>query len=251
MWRILTISRGGLAEAVRIMTFFGVAPAAIFAPYILRRIPNRRANFVVGREGLRRRYVKPLRDHVGAMFPGYAFVHCDGPVACGLVDWAMRGRGALLRAEPLAEPSAISGEWLEALRGLCVVDDKGRALVADQAVKEQWRGAPAEADALREAIAGGGGAAVRMVSGPFEGLHAEIDPLVTPEALAAAMKELDESGRVRVCFDLFGSRRAVDVPREQVDLDVGCRTSQALDHGAQASGPVARPSRPIAKQAAG
>jgi transcription antitermination factor NusG len=224
MWRILMVTTGSLVQVADVLTFFGVAPGDIFAPYIVRRVPNKRARPICQKTGKRRRYVQPMREQKAAMFPGYLFVRCASPVACGVVDWAARGRGALLRSSIAAEPSVISGDWIDALRGLCVRDDKGRMCVADNSLREEWRGAP---DALAKAMASGAAVRVRMVAGVFEGLHAEIEPLLSPEAVAAAMKELDESGRVRVCFEMFGSRRSIDVPREQVDLAGDCMPAVA------------------------
>lgn len=221
MWRILSVTSGSNAQAVSAMQFFGVDPADIFAPYIVRRIPNLRAHKICARSGKRRRYSTPMRDHVAPMFPGYVFVRADDPVACGVVEFAVRGKAALLRPEPSAEPSAVAGDWIDALHALCVTDANGRKRIADTVVQDQWRdhAVVAQLDPLRAVVEAGAWSRVTMVAGPFEGLCAEIEPVVEPEALVAAMKDLDESGRLRVSFLLFGSRRSVVVPREQVEID--------------------------------
>ncbi|MFT4098614.1 MAG: hypothetical protein QM651_15965 [Rhodoblastus sp.] len=251
MWRILVVTHGSLAQVARVLEFFGVDPRDIFAPYIVRCVPNLRRHAICEKVGRRRRYVQPMREHKGAMFPGYLFVRCDGPVQCASVDWAARGRGALLRTSADAEPSAISGAWVEALRDLCAPDDKGRMCIGARAITEEWRG-DAHADPLRKVVASGAWARVRMVCGPFADLHAEIEPVVDPEAVADVVRELDESGRLRVCFLLFGSWRSVVVPREQVEvLGDSLPKDASVDYGARAQGPAARPPRTVAKRAAG
>ncbi len=251
MWRILVVTNGSLGQVAQVLQFFGVAPEDIFAPYIVRSVPNRRKHAICQKMGRRRRYVQPMREHKGAMFPGYLFVRCADPVACGTVDWAARGRGALLRTSPMAEPSAISSDWIDALRALCAPDAKGRMCIAARAVTEEWRG-DAHADPLRKVLAEGAWSKVRIVEGPFEGLDAVIEPIVDPQAVADVVRELDESGRLRVCFLLFGSRRSVVVPREQVEV-VGdsMPASASVDCGARGSRPAIRPPRQFAKQAAG
>ncbi len=248
MWRILVVNSGSLLDAANMLQFFGVDPADVFAPYILRRVPDLRLHPRIEKVGRRRRKVQPMRNHVAPMFPGYAFVRCADPVACGKVDWIMQGRGALLRPSLADPPSAISGEWIEALQGLGGCDVKGRWLIGEGVVRDEWRGAP---DALAKALASGKAYDVEIVEGMFEGHVAKIEPIVKPEALADAMRRLDESGRIRVCLSLFGSARSVELPREQVELVGESMPDKALDQGAQAKKPGKSPLRPLAEQAAG
>lgn len=249
MWRILVVTNGSLGQVADVLKFFGVVERDIFAPYIARRVPNRRKHVVCQKIGRRRRYAQPTREHKAPMFPGYMFVRCADPVACGVVEWAARGRGTLLRTSATAEPSAISGEWIDALRALCAPDAKGRMCIGDKTITEEWRG-DAHADPLRKVVAEGAWARIRMVSGPFEGLHAEIEPIVDAEAVADAVRELDESGRLRVSFLLFGSRRSIVVPREHVEVDGNCKPANVLvDAAHRQKGPADRPSRQFAKHA--
>ncbi len=215
LWHVLALHAGSNAEAVSALEFFGVAPDDILAPVVVRRRPNPRGRAVCVHNGRRKRYVQPMRDVVTPLFPGYVFVRCAGPVACDVAEWAMKGRGALLRSKASLHAMAVSAAWIEALRDLCQRDSQGRMRIGESDVTAMR--ASADCDALRELLSTSQETTtVRMISGPFEGQVVEIEPVVKPDELTRALKELDEDGLVRVSFALFGSRREVVVPREQV-----------------------------------
>lgn len=169
---------------------------SVFAPRIVRMIRVTRWR--------RARMIKRSEP----LFRGYAFVELPDDARGWRVAETAVGCVGFVRFGDAAAPSRLRGSFVETLIAACD---------ADGVMMGPARGTESH-DPLRDSLARRRKMRVKMASGAFAGLAAEIMTDLTDSELAAALRRLDGAGRLAILVRMLGGPRLVEVARSDVVL---------------------------------